>query len=178
MRIVQLGLAFAFSMGCIPAPEIVVVDRATVLEEQAAGSFDEIERRLDRAGIAPRPVPLTPEQLRLLGMAPPPLVDNAELTSADRVDGLLVRHCVGEARDGLLVETRAACQGAEDAEETGLLVERVNRARLELWRWMQTRRPGASAEALRKSWRELHAHGLGCGAWVQHADGSWEAKKC
>ncbi len=52
-----------------------MVDRATALEQQAAGSFDELEQQLARAAIAPRPVPLTPEQLEALGIAPPPLVD-------------------------------------------------------------------------------------------------------
>ena len=30
------------AVGCLKAPEIVMVDRATALEQQAAGSFDDL----------------------------------------------------------------------------------------------------------------------------------------
>ena len=94
-----------------------MVDRATALEQQASGSFDDLELKLDRAAIEPRPVPLTPEQLEALGIRPAPLVDESDLTDADRLDGLLAQHCVGEGKDGLIVDTRDACKGAADAEE-------------------------------------------------------------
>lgn len=173
-----LWLTLLAPMGCLSAPEIVVVDRATALEEQAAGSFEQLERRLDRAGLAPRPVPLTPEQLRALGIAPPPLIDNSGLTAADEVDGLLTRHCLGEGLDGLLVATRASCEGAADPEVSGLLIERVNRARLQLWRWMRTVRPEATAADLKAAWREAHLRGVACGAWIQQDDGRWGPKRC
>src|SRR5580704_6702921 len=120
--------AFAGLSGCFKPPEIVMVDRATALEQQAAGSFDDLERKLDRAGIEPRPVPLTPEQLETLGIRPRSLVDESELTDADRLDGLLAQHCVGEGKDGLIVDTRDACRGAADAEQVQTLAERANRA--------------------------------------------------
>ena len=60
-------LALVSVAGCIKAPEIVLVDRATALEQQAAGSFKELEERLVRTAIAARPVPLTPAELHALG---------------------------------------------------------------------------------------------------------------
>ena len=104
---ISLGLGLALA-GCFKPPEIVMVDRATALEQQAAGSFDELERKLDRAGIEPRPVPLTPEQLESLGVRAAPIVDETELTDADRLDGFLIQHCIGEGKDGLLVDTKDA----------------------------------------------------------------------
>ena len=115
-------IALVLLAGCFTPPEIVMVDRATALEQQASGSFEDLERKLDRAGIEPRPVPLTPEQLEALGIRPAPLVDESELTDADRLDGLLAQHCVGEGKDGLIVDTRDACKGADDAEEVQTLV--------------------------------------------------------
>jgi hypothetical protein len=164
--------------GCFKAPEIVMVDRATALEQQAAGSFDDLERKLDRAGIEPRPVPLTPEQLAALGIRPAPLIDESELTDADRLDGLLVQHCVGEGSDGLVVDTHDACQGAADLEEAALLIERVNRARQQLWHWMHEQRGDVSESELRRAWRENHGLNVVCGGWLQGADGHWQAKSC
>ncbi len=164
--------------GCFRPPEIVMVDRATALEQQAAGSFDDLERKLDRAGIEPRPVPFTPEQLEALGIHSAPLVDATELTDADRLDGLLVQRCVGEGKDGLIADTRDACRGAADAEEVTTLLERTNRARRQLWRWMHEQRTDLSADDLARRWRELHVRGVVCGGWIQGADGKWQAKSC
>jgi Protein of unknown function (DUF1318) len=175
------GLAwFALLAGCFNAPEIVMVDRATALEQQASGSFDELERRLDRAGIEPRPVPLTPEQLDALGIRPEPLVDESELTDADRLDGWLAQHCVGEGKDGLIVDTHThdSCQGAADVEEVEALVERVNRARRGLWTWMHAQRPDVAESDLRRAWRDNHLRNVVCGGWIESADGSWQGKSC
>ena len=163
---------------CIKAPEIVMVDRATALEQQAAGSFEDLERKLDRAAVEPRPVPLTPEQLANLGVRPPSVVDGTDVTDADRVDALLVQHCIGEAKDGTLADTREACAGISDAEEIRVVVERVNRARRQLWRWMHEQRPTASPEDLRAAWRERHVGHVVCGGWVESAAGEWKAKGC
>ncbi len=171
-----LGLLFAAS--CLRAPQIVVDDRATVLEEQAGGSFDELERQLARAAIVPHPDALTPEQLEALGAAPPLLVDHTGRTDADRLDDLLAQHCVGEGRDGLLAETPQACHGAIDRDAATALVGRVNRARIQLWRWLHARRPDVPSDALRRTWRRLHAEGVVCGGWIQRDDGVWEAKGC
>ncbi|HYH96409.1 DUF1318 domain-containing protein [Hyalangium sp.] len=173
-----LLLAALAAPGCIRAPEIVMVDRATALEEQASGSFKDVERRLARAGMSPRPVPLTPNQLEELGLQPTPLVENIGRTQADRVDELLRRHCVGEGRDGLLVDTRRHCQAGRLSADDVALVERVNRARLQLWQWMRTLRPSAPEESLRRSWQQVHAEGVICGGWVESADGTWGEKKC
>jgi hypothetical protein len=174
-----LLLLAAFALpGCIRAPEIVMVDRATALEEQASGSFKDVERRLARAGMSPTPVPLTPNQLEELGIHPTPLVENIGKTQADRVDELLRRHCVGEGRDGLLVDTRSRCQSGRLSADDVALVERVNRARLQLWQWMRTVRPGVLEESVRRSWQQVHAKGVICGGWVEADDGTWGEKKC
>jgi hypothetical protein len=164
--------------GCIKAPEIVMVDRATALEQQAAGSFQDLERKLTRAAISPQPVPLTPEQLEALGIPPPNMVDKTERTDADRVDDLLKQRCVGESKEGTLIDTPDACKGASDRAETIALVERTNAARQQLWRWMKERKPESTLDQMRKSWREAHYKGVACGGWVQKDDGEWEAKKC
>jgi uncharacterized protein DUF1318 len=164
--------------GCFKPPEIVMVDRATALEQQASGSFDELELELDRAAIEPRPVPLTSEQLAALGIRPAPLVDESDLTDADRLDGLLAQHCVGEGRDGLIVETRDACKGAADAEEAQTLLERVNRARRQLWRWMHEQRTDVAEGALERAWRDGHVKNVVCGGWIQRDDGTWQEKSC
>jgi Protein of unknown function (DUF1318) len=164
--------------GCFKPPEIVMVDRATALEQQAAGSFEELEQHLDRSAIEPRPVPLTPEQLEALGVRPPPLVDESELTDADRVDGLLAQHCAGEGKDGLLVDTHDACRGAADPDEVHTLIERVNRARRQLWRWMHEQRADVGEDDLRRAWRENHLRNVVCGGWVEGTDGTWKGKSC
>jgi hypothetical protein len=164
--------------GCLTAPEIVMVDRATALEQQASGSFDELERRLDRAAIEPRPVPLTPQQLEALGIRPAPLVDESELTDADRLDGLLAQHCLGEGKDGLIVDTRDACQGAADADELTTLLGRVNYARRQLWRWMHAQRSGVPEAVLKRAWRENHLLNVVCGGWIEDEHGTWQGKSC
>jgi hypothetical protein len=165
-------------LACIKAPAIVMVDRATALEQQASGSYADLEKKLVRAGLQPRPVQLTPEQLETLGIRPPSLTDQSEQTEADRVDMLLKQHCLGEAKDGTLADTHESCKGAFDREGALALVERVNGARLSLWRWIRARRPEATPEEVRNMWQKTHARGVPCGGWVQRDDGSWEAKKC
>jgi len=54
----------------------------------------------------------------------------------------------------------------------------VNRARVQLWRWMKAERKGVSASDLQRTWRRTHARGVVCGGWMQRDDGGWEAKKC
>jgi hypothetical protein len=177
-RVVPLAVACVVLTACVKPPEIVMVDRATALEQQASGSFDQLEQKLDRAAIEPRPVPLTPDQLEALGFRPAPLVDESDLTDADRLDGLLAQHCVGEGKDGLLVDTRSACQGAADAQEADVLLERVNRARRQLWRWMHEQRPDAPEADLQRAWHDKHVQGVVCGGWLEGADGAWRSKAC
>ena len=173
-----LAVGLLLGPGCITAPEIVLVDRATALEHQAAGSFAELERKLVREGIAARPVPLTADDLQALGIAPPPLIDEIDLTEADRVDALVAQHCVGEARDGTLADTHSTCRVSADQLAARTLIDRVNRARQQLWHWMSARQPKAVPAELRRTWRQAHLRGVVCGGWVQSDDGTWEAKKC
>jgi hypothetical protein len=173
-----LALPLALAFACVKAPDIVIVDRATALEEQAGGSFADLEADLSDAAIAPVPVPLTPAQLEALGLKPLTLVNSTELTDADRVDGLLRQHCLGEGADGLLVDTHGDCHGAEDRARAIELLERVNQARVQLWHWMHEERPAVPEVELRKSWRRAHLTGVVCGGWLQNANGGWEIKKC
>jgi hypothetical protein len=177
MRVRTLTLVLLFS-GCIRAPEIVLVDRATALEQQAGGSFPELERKMVLSTLTPRPVLLTPEQLEALGIAPPTFADRTERTDADRVDDLLRQHCLGEARDGMLVDTKDACRGAFDRAQAIALVERTNVARQQLWYWMKSRRPELTIDEVRRRWRKVHVQGLICGGWIERNDGTWEAKGC
>ena len=94
------------------------------------------------------------------------------------MDELLRRHCVGEGRDGLLVDTRRQCKAGRLSADDAALVERVNRARLHLWKWMRTVRPDVPEESLRRSWQQVHAEGVICGGWVEADDGTWGEKKC
>jgi len=164
--------------GCFKAGEVVIVDRATVLEQEAAGSYPELEHALSRAEVAPRPVPLTPAQLEALGIEPPALVDHTNLTDADAADALLVEHCIGEGKDGLLAEALQSCRQEGDRDETDRLIERINRARRQLWRWMQSERPDVPLPDIQRAWQKIHAEGVVCGGWRQRADGGWEAKQC
>ena len=166
------------TLACVSAPEIVVTDRATALEQQASGSFDQLERKLTRTGIVPRPVPLTPEELQALGIQTTLIEGEHGSTDADRMDGLLQRHCIGEGREGLLVDTYKDCKGASDRATRVALVDRVNRARVQLWRWMGTERKDLSADEIRRTWQVIHLKWVVCGAWLQRADGAWEEKKC
>lgn len=176
---IALALCAALLAGaCISAPEIVVVDRATALEQQAAGSFHDLEQKLAREAVKPQPVPLTPAQLESMGFRSRALVDRTEMTDADQVDELLRQHCLGEAQDGTLADTFESCIGAADRGQAQVLAERVNAARRQLWRWMRERKPESSQDELRKAWRQAHLKGVVCGGWVQKDDGQWEEKKC
>jgi hypothetical protein len=178
MKRALASAAIVLVTGCVKAPEIVMVDRATALEQQASGSFDDIELKLDRAAIEPRPVPLTTDELEALGIRPTPLIDESDMTDADRLDGLLAQHCIGEGKDGLLVDTHDACQGAADVEQVQTLVERVNRARRQLWRWMHAQRGDVSEGDLQRSWHDNHQRNVVCGGWVEGSDGKWTGKSC
>jgi len=174
------ALVFAVALGaagCIKAPELVMVDRATALEQQASGSYPELEKKLAQAAVTPRPVPLTPDQLEALGMTTT-LTDRTEMTDADRVDDMLKRHCIGEGRNGLLVDTSDACHGAVDHDELAVRIDRVNRARGQLWRWMHEQRPELSVDELRNRWRKTHVTSVACGGWIEGDDGTWGAKSC
>ncbi len=178
MKRVLALLLSVVPLACVKAPDIVVVDRATALEQQAGGSFADVERDLARRALDPGPEPLTPDQLQALGINPEPLVDHTEQTEADRVDSLLRQRCVGEGRHGLLVDTHDDCIGASDRVVAIALVDRTNRARLQLFRWLAAERPELGPEVVRAHWHEAHVQGAVCRAWLQAEDGTWAAKQC
>lgn len=176
------ALALAtLAAGCIRAPAVVIVDRKTAVEQQASGSFRGLEEELEQAGLVPRPAPLTAAQLGAAGVRR----DGLEATDQDddgndagRTDTLLLKRCLGEALDGTLVLTIDPCTGTIDVPQVGRMIERVNRERRQLWRWLAGHAPGKSADEVRTAWRETHLAGLVCGGQVQIAGGAWEIKKC
>jgi hypothetical protein len=179
--ILFLAALGALAAGCIRAPAVVIVDRKTAVEQQASGSFRGLEEELEQAGLLPRPAPLTAAQLGAAG------IHRDDLEAADqgdggddavRADALLVRRCLGEALDGTLVLTLEPCTGTLDVPQVNRLIERVNRERRQLWRWLAERAPGRSADEVRAAWREIHLGGMVCGGQLQVAGGGWEIKRC
>lgn len=175
------ALGGAALAGCVSAPAVVIVDRKTAVEQQASGSFRGVEEELEQAGLVPRPAPLTAAQLGEAG------VRREDLEAADqddegndwvRTDALLIKRCVGESLDGTLVLTVEACTGAIDVPQVGRLIERVNRDRRQLWRWLAGKSPGKTEDQVRAAWRETHLAGLVCGGQVQVTGGAWEVKRC
>lgn len=175
-RYLYVVLGLALGSGCIKAPDIVVLDRATALEREAAGSFPRLEFELQRAGTQPRPAPLTREQLEDAGQ-PRPIVEEVETSDAERIDQLLKISCLGEGKDGLLVETRDRCT-VKEVPHLGTLLERANRDRMQIWEWLRRQRPQRSMLEVRAAWRTVHSYGVICGGQIQRDDGGWEAKKC
>lgn len=175
MRTVLLVAALVAG-GCIKAPEIVVLDRATALEREAAGSFPKMQLELERAGTAARPSPMTRAELAAAGH-PRPIVEETESSDAERIDALLKIDCVGEAKDGTLVETRDRCT-VKEVPHLGPLLERANRDRAQIWEWLRRQRPDQPMAAVRRAWRETHLRAVVCGAQVQRDDATWEHKGC
>jgi hypothetical protein len=174
------GALTALAGGCVSAPAVVIVDRKSFVEQQASGSFRGLEEDLEQAGLAPRPVPLTAAQIGAAGIRREGLedTDQADGSDAVRTDGLLIKRCLGEALDGTLVLTLDPCTGTLDVPQVGRLIERVNRERRQLWRWLAGQAPGKTAEEVRAAWRETHLVGLVCGGQVQVTGGTWEVKRC
>jgi hypothetical protein len=177
-----LALALA---GCIKPPDVVVVDRATALEAQAAGEYPELERALRHAGITPKGADFTRGQLTAAGVDTSRTEMDEVLriysevqTDAQLVDALLVRRCIGEASDGLLRETPSTCSGTVDVAEASRAVQRTNRNRRQIWALMRAELKGATDEQVRRAWRQAHLIGVVCGGNVQRDDGSWEVKPC
>lgn len=170
---------------CVRPPTVVLVDRKTALEEMAAGEYPDLERPLAQSGLSPRPLPMTRGQIEAAGAGPTSssfdlVVQTYQSLRNDQplVDALLVRRCVGEGLDGLLVQTRETCVGEVDPSVLGPLVQRVNRDRRQLWAYMLSRAQGATEEQVRDSWREKHFPLIVCGGQVQQADGTWGVKPC
>jgi hypothetical protein len=169
---------------CIHAPDVVIVDRRTALEQQAGGRYGALEEELEQQGVNARPEPFTSGQLAASGWKTGE--DGQALASlynelsadADRIDQLLVRRCVGEALAGTLAETREPCSGGVDPESVGTLVERANRNRRQVWLYIQARNPSTSLEDVQAAWRERHLTDLVCGGHLQADDGKWTVKPC
>jgi len=180
--VAALAVAAVSAAGCIRAPDLVIVDRTTALEQQAAGNYRPLSDELERAGIVPRAAPLTRGQLDAAGVraARPEeaLADVEAESDATQLDALLLRRCLGEARDGTIVETPKSCTGAIDAARVTRLIERTNRNRWQIWRYLQTRRPSTPMDEIRRVWRETHLSGVVCDAPVESTAGAWEPKKC
>jgi hypothetical protein len=182
-RRAALAWALVTCVGCIKAPDVVIVDRTTALEQQASGRFVALERELAQSGVSPRPQPYTRQQLDAAGWITPRERDaiaklaEAGVRDRERLDGLLLRRCIGEAATGDLVQTRRACQGAVDTAAVSRLITRANRDRRQMWLYLRrtTRRSDAD---VRKAWRRVHLVELPCGAWMQTDDDKWLAKKC
>lgn len=169
-------------VGCVKAPDVIIVDRRTALEEQAAGSFRGLEDDLEQAGLLPRAVPLTGAALEAAGVRHGNAIDEtgeaAGSPDALRADGLLVARCIGEALDGTLVLTVERCTGTIDVPQVNALLERLNRGRRQLWQWLATKQPRRTPAEIQATWRTTHVEGVVCGGQLQKADGSWEAKPC
>jgi hypothetical protein len=174
-------LLLVVGAACVRAPDVVIVDRKTALEQQASGSFRGLEEELEQAGLLPRAVPLTAAQLEEAGVARGTTgdapVETSALPDSLLVDSLLVSRCLGEAQDGTVVLTVATCTGAMDVPQTNRMIERVNRNRRQLWQWISDKNEAPVAE-VQARWREVHVAGMVCGGQLQAPDGSWEVKKC
>jgi hypothetical protein len=179
-RGVSLCVLVALAGGCVSAPAVVIVDRKTFVEQQASGSFRGLEEELEQAGLVPRPVPVTAAQLGAAGVRREGLeaTDQDDGSDAARADALLIKRCLGEALDGTLVLTLDPCTGTLDVPLVDRMIERVNRERRQLWRWLAGQAPGKTADEVRTAWRETHLVGLVCGGQVQVAGGTWEVKRC
>jgi uncharacterized protein DUF1318 len=178
-----LALTLLSFSGCV-APNVVVVDQKTALEQQAAGGYPALENELEQAGMTPSPEPFAREELaggsERSGRGP--LGELAELyakseSDAEAIDRLLLSHCIGEALSGLLEPRPDECVGAADANEMARLLGRENLHRRQLWQLMANERR-ASVDKAQSVWRELHAEQVVCGGLVESSAGSWGAKSC
>jgi len=187
MRNLCSGLWLAIATSALPAcvaPNVVVVDQKTALEQQAAGGYPALENDLEQAGMAPAPEPFGREELasgREQGGGSA-LGELAELyvksqSDADAIDRLLLQRCIGEARSGLLEPRPGDCVGAADATEMARLLGRENLHRRQLWQLLASER-NVSTESVLPVWRELHLAQVVCGGLVEQAEGRWEPKSC
>ncbi len=170
--------------GCIKAPDVVIVDRRTALEQQATGRFPTLQAQLDHAGTSAGPTPYTRASLEGAGWLPRKEHDAIAALYRDvhaeheRVDRLLLRRCIGEAKDGTLVETRQDCKGGIDLATVSSLIERSNRNRRQIWRYLLGKRSASSLPSVTQSWRKVHLQAVVCGGWLQRKGGAWVVKKC
>ena len=183
MKWLKFTALFALA-GCIKAPDVVIVDRHSLLEEQAAARMPAAEAQVAQAGLSPGPLPLTPGELTRSGWHTDAAHDaiaalySGWIDDAQMLDQLLTRHCIGEANDGTLISTPGACAGATDLADVGRRLEKANRSRRQIWLYVQEQRPQATELEVRAQWRQTRQKGLVCGGWWQKDDQGWEAKTC
>jgi hypothetical protein len=178
-------LFVAYATGCIRPPDVVLLDRKTVLEEQASGELYPLENELREAAIVPKGEDFTRAQLQESGadLSRDTLnrivaIHGLLRAESEVLDDLLVRRCIGEARSGLLVETPRTCAGRANEARTSAAVQRVNRARRQLWRYIQEQGSGATDEEVRATWRRHHLQSVVCGGQIEVEAGAWGVKPC
>lgn len=171
--------------GCIAAPNVVMVDKKTALEKQAAGEFRALENDLQQAGISPKPEAMTRGQLeeqradlRESSLGEIVRLYSAVQSDAEVVDGHLITGCIGEAKDGLLKATPDECNADVNPDEMTSLIERTNRHRKQMWRMIREKNPKASLDKVRSTWRKRHLQRIVCDGLYQTDAGFWEAKQC
>jgi hypothetical protein len=178
VSVVSLMLA-----SCV-APNVVVVDQKTALEEQAAGGYPALENDLEQAGLTPAPEPYSREQLasgrekNRRGA----LSELTELyargeTDADVIDRLLLQKCIGETLAGSLVPRPSDCVGTTDTTQLTRVIGRENLHRRQLWQLLASERK-LNIDQVREVWREVHLAQVVCGGLIETADAGWKAKAC
>ncbi len=176
----SIAAVFAFTslaLGCIKAPEVVIVDRKTALELQAGGHHAELQGRLEQAAIRPGAVPFEArEAATVVGRSFDR--DDEGAADADLTDSLLEKACLAEGFEGVLSETPATCSATVEATLVGALVERTNRHRRQLWQLMVRKQPGITEQEAARSWRSVHLRDLPCGARIERFPGQFEVKTC
>jgi len=189
LRSVQLVGIFGWALlslaACIKAPDVVMLDRQTALEQQAAGEFRALENDLMQAGIKPKAEDIARSQLEAEGtdVAESTLgemvrIYSAVQTDTEWIDQMLVAGCIGEGLDGLLQPTPDHCRQEVETGAMARILGRSNLHRRQIWRMIQEAQSGASEESARKVWRDIHLQRVVCNGLIQRDQKTWEKKKC
>jgi len=180
-----LWMGWLLLTACVKAPDMVyMVDDQTALERQAAGEQVGLTQQLEALSISPRGAFFTRSALgEGAGRDAGDLGTLTELYSvvlqeADQTDALLVRHCIGEGLEGLLVATPEACVGTVDVNQMTRLLQRVNRNRRQIWAYLGEKTEQELEATVRQAWRTQHLKAVVCGAWIELEPGRWGEKAC
>ncbi|MDX2009616.1 MAG: DUF1318 domain-containing protein [Myxococcaceae bacterium] len=181
----RLCFVVLITSSCIKAPDVVLVDRQTMLEEQVSGELEALDQELREQVLVPTSADFSRGQLEAAGvdlgddtLSQVTRVHAVLMSELEILDDLLVRRCVGEALTGLIEETPSTCSGRHSAQRTSAAVHRVNRARRQLWDFLGRTSPARSAAEIAQTWRQAHLEGVVCGAQVQAPSGAWGVKRC
>jgi hypothetical protein len=184
MKELSKFLASLSLLSACVAPQVVVTDQKTALEQQAAGGYPVLENDLKQAGLSPAPEPFVSEELapgrEKSGAGPLGELGELYVKSAadsEAVDRLLLQKCIGEGLSGLLEPRPNECVGAADATEVARVLGRENQHRRQLWQLLANARQ-VSVERVQPVWRELHLEQVVCGGLVETGAGSWGPKAC